>query len=207
MQPRDVPLYNEVALGANAPIYAYYARQIAAKTRIVKGRCLDIGCGGGYLGLALAEISELEVVFLDPSPEMLAYANENIFRRNYSARARTLHGSVQDIPLEQDTIDLAISRGSVPFWEDLPTAFAEIHRVLAPGGQAYIGGGLGDPKTRALVEKRRKRAHPHWQDNKPRLPRHDNQHYTDALTRAGIHPFTVDRSDEGLWIRFSKEAA
>ena len=63
-------------------------------------------------------------------------------------------GSVQDIPLEQDTIDLAISRGSVPFWEDLPTAFAEIHRVLAPGGQAYIGGGLGDPKTRALVEKR-----------------------------------------------------
>ncbi|MGD9948493.1 MAG: class I SAM-dependent methyltransferase [Desulfobulbus sp.] len=205
MQPNDVPLYNEVALGVNAPIYTYYARQIVARTGIVNGHCLDIGCGGGYLGLALATISSLDFVFFDQSPEMLACAEENISRFDCTTRARTLHGQVQLIPLEDATIDLVISRGSVSFWDDLPTAFAEIHRILRPGGQAYIGGGLGDPKTREQVEIQRKLAHPHWQNKGPRPQRHDNQHYIDGLTRAGIHPFTVDRSDEGLWIRFAKE--
>jgi len=207
MRPKDIPLYNEVALGVNAPIYAYYARQIADRTRISSGRCLDVGCGGGYLGLALARISALDFVFLDQSPEMLTCAEENIHRFDCASRARTLRGTVQAIPLEEDSIDLVISRGSVPFWDDLPTAFGEIHRILRPDGQAYIGGGLGDPATRAQVEERRRLAHPEWRDKVLRPPRHDNKHYTDALIRAGIRPFSVDRSDEGLWIRFTKEAA
>ncbi len=207
MRANDVPLYNDMALGVNAPIYAYYARQIVDRTRIVSGRCLDVGCGGGYLGLALARISALDFVFFDQSPEMLACAEENIQRFACAARARTLHGNVRAIPLEEASFDLVVSRGSVPFWDDLHTAFGEIHRILRPGGQAYIGGGLGDPATRSQVEERRKQAYPQWREKVSRPPRHDNQHYTQALTRAGIHPFTVNRSDEGLWIRFTKEAA
>ena len=206
MEPHDVPLYNEVALGVNAPIYAYYAQQIVARTKIVSGRCLDIGCGGGYLGLALARVTSLEFVFFDQSPEMLLCAEENILRYDYGDRAKTLHGRVQEIPLENASVDLVVSRGSVSFWDDLPTAFGEIHRILRPGGQAYIGGGLGDPKTRAQVEKRRKRAYPQWGGKMHRLPRHDNAHYTDGLTQAGISFFSVNRSDEGLWINFTKEA-
>lgn len=207
MRPSEVPLYNEVALGVNAPIYAYYARRIVEQTRIVSGCCLDVGCGGGYMGLALARISALNFVFVDQSAEMLACAEENIHRFACADRARTLQGRVQAIPLEEDSVDLVVSRGSVPFWDDLATAFGEIQRILRPGGQAYIGGGLGDPATRSQIEEQRKQIHPEWRNKVPRPPRHDDQHYTDALTRAGIHPFTVSRCDEGLWIRFSKEAA
>ncbi|MDD2465889.1 MAG: class I SAM-dependent methyltransferase [Desulfobulbus sp.] len=207
MQPKDVLLYNEVALGVNAPIYTYYATRIVTRTGIVNGRCLDVGCGGGYLGLALARITSLDFVFFDQSPEMLACAEENITRFDCATRARTLHGRVQAIPLEDDSIDLVISRGSVPFWDDLPTAFAELHRVLRPGGQAYVGGGLGDPKDLDKIEKQRLLAHPHWKNKGHRPPHHDNQHYTDGLTQAGILSFAVNRSDEGLWISFSKESA
>lgn len=207
MQASDVALYNEVALGVNAPIYAYYARQIVARTGIVRGRCLDIGCGGGYLGLALSAITEMDCIFCDQSPEMLTCAEENIIRFDCTGRASILRGRVQTMPLADGAVDLVVSRGSIPFWEDLPAAFAEIHRVLRPGGQAYVGGGLGDPTTRDMIEQRRQRAYPHWQSKGPRPPRHDNAWYSDGLTRAGIHSFTVNRSDEGLWIRFTKEGA
>jgi ubiquinone/menaquinone biosynthesis C-methylase UbiE len=204
MQPKNIPLYDEVALGVNAPVYAYYARRIVEETGITQGRCLDIGCGGGYLGLALAQITALDFVFCDQSDEMLTCAEENISQFACAQRAEVINGPVQRIPLDNQAVDLVISRGSIPFWEDLPTAFGEIFRVLRPGGQAYIGGGLGDPNTREHIKKLRRKTYPNWQE-KQRPPHHSNQHYEEGLTHAGIHPFSVTRSDEGLWIRFSKE--
>lgn len=167
MQPTA---YNEAALGVNAPIYAYYADRIVARTGVVAGTCLDLGCGGGYLGLALARITALNCVFLDQSPEMLACAEENIVEFGCAHRARTLRGQAQSIPLADSCVDLAISRGSVPFWDDLAAAFAEIHRVLRPGGHAYIGGGLGDPSTRAEMEERRRRLYPQWRKKRAHRP-------------------------------------
>lgn len=207
MHPPDIQTYNQVALGVNAPIYAYYARQIVERTGIVRGCCLDIGCGGGYLGLALSTITELDFVFCDQSPEMLACAEENIVRFGCRTRARTLLGRVQAIPLAEGGIDLVVSRGSIPFWEDLPAAFAEINRVLRPGGQAYVGGGLGDPAMRAELERRRNRLHPEWGTKNRRPPQRADREYIDALQSAGIDPFRIDRGDDGLWITFRREAA
>lgn len=111
---------------------------------------------------------------------------------------------MQSIPLADDCVDLAISRGSLPFWEDLAAAFAEIRRVLRPGGHAYIGGGLGDPNTRAEMEEQRRRLYPEWRQKKRTPPQRDNRQYIEGLTKAGIDPFEVNRSDEGLWIFFQK---
>jgi ubiquinone/menaquinone biosynthesis C-methylase UbiE len=204
MKASDVRTYNTVALEINAPIYTYYAGRILEKTGIDLGTCLDVGCGGGYLGLALAGITRLDFIFLDQSPEMLRCAEENIALSGLTTRARTLRGRVQAIPLAEASVDLGISRGSVPFWNDLQAAFREIHRVLKIGGCVYIGGGLGDPNTRAAVQERMRRKYPEWQQKRHQPPRHDNNHYSDALTAAGINPFVVTRNDEGLWITFRK---
>ncbi|MFH0784704.1 MAG: class I SAM-dependent methyltransferase [Pseudomonadota bacterium] len=204
MNPSEVSTYNTIALGPNASIYAYYAKRIVATTATLTGNCLDVGCGGGYLGLALARITPLDFIFFDQSPAMLQCAEDNITNFDCRSRARTLHGRVQAIPLTDDSIDLVVSRGSVPFWDDLATAFSEIYRVLRPGGHAYVGGGLGDPKTRAETEERMRRHHPEWQNKDRRPPHHDNEHYQRALTAAAIDPFAVNRSDEGLWITFRK---
>lgn len=205
MEASAVFTYNRIALDINAPIYEYYAGRILERTGTGSGICLDVGCGGGYLGLALARITALHFIFLDKSPEMLGCADENIAANGLKARAATLLGEVQTIPLPDSSIDLVISRGSVPFWDELATAFREIRRVLKPGGQAYVGGGLGDPKQREAVREHMKKEYPEWQKRESSIPRHDNRHYSDALEAAGIDSFSLSRGDEGMWIVFCKE--
>ena len=204
MNASEVRTYNTVALKINAPIYAYYAGRILEKTDIDSGTCLDVGCGGGYLGLALAGITRLDFIFFDQSPEMLCCAEENIIVNGLTPRARTLRGRVQAIPMAEASVDLVISRGSIPFWEDLPMAFGEIHRVLKIGGRVYIGGGLGDPATRAAMQERMNREYPEWRQKRHKPPQHDNSHYSDALEAASIDSYSLTRNDEGLWITFQK---
>jgi len=105
---------------------------------------------------------------------------------------------VQAIPLAYASVDLVTSRGSIPFWEELPKAFGALLRGLKSGGYAYIGGRLGDPLTRATFEEQMKREYPKWKNKKHKPPRRVNKHYTDALAAAKIDPSTVTRSDEGL---------
>lgn len=92
--------------------------------------------------------------FFDQSEDMLAIAASTIAECGLEDRAATLHGDVAHIPLPDDSVDLAVSRGSVFFWEDLPRAFAEIRRVLASGGWGYIGGGFGSAKIKAEIERK-----------------------------------------------------
>ena len=66
-------------------------------------------------------------------------------------RTSTILGDVQNIPIEDESINLVISRGSLWFWEDKKKSFEEIYRVLTDGGIAYIGCGFGDEKTKNEV--------------------------------------------------------
>lgn len=202
----DADAYDAIATGAFAPLYPYYAGRIVETTKIRSGCCLDAGCGGGYLGLALAEITSLDFCFLDESQEMLRLAKNNILARGMSGRARTILGVVQKIPLPTACMDLVVSRGSVPFWDDLPSAFREIQRVLKPGGQAYIGGGLGTPEMRKAIEREMRQRDPGWQAGHRRnIPRHSELHYADSLMAAGVRRFNVAKGETGTWIEFQKE--
>jgi len=133
--------YHAIATGPFAPLYPFYATRILARTGVRSGSCLDVGCGGGYLGLAVSEQSGLKLFLLDESPAMLAKARENVQARALSTSVEILEGRVQVIPLPDAAVDLVVSRGSIPFWDELPTAFREIFRVLRPGGYACVGGG------------------------------------------------------------------
>jgi len=200
----DVQSYNRVALDVNAPIYAYYATKVLEKYGIYHGVCLDVGCGGGYLGLALAPMTELEFLFLDQSEEMLSCAKSNISRFALEGRAQTVQAPVQDIPLADNSVDLIVSRGSVPFWDELTAAFRELHRVLKPGGRTYIGGGMGPPEIRAELQKKAREIDPSREYGPPSIPRRDSGVYENALTSAGVKGFLVSRGDDGTWIEFGK---
>lgn len=202
MNRSDTATYNEVALTINAPIYAYYAERILEKTGIRTGVCLDVGCGGGYLGLALAKLTELELLFLDHSSEMLRHAANNIHTCNLMDRAHIIKAEVQNIPLGDATIDLVISRGSVPFWGELGTAFSEIKRVLKKGGYAYLGGGLGPAEMRERLQHELRAHDPDWFEQHRKPPIKVNGQYHQALVSAGIRHFTITRSDVGTWIEF-----
>lgn len=149
------PEFDITARGINAPIYDYYAGLFKKDSGITKGVCVDVGAGGGYLGLSIAAVTDLEIIFLDIDPGSLEIAQKHITEEGLEKRAKTLVADVHAIPLPDNSADLVVSRGSLWFWEDPAKAMKEIYRILAPGGKAYIGGGKGSPATQEEIEKRK----------------------------------------------------
>jgi ubiquinone/menaquinone biosynthesis C-methylase UbiE len=203
----NVSRYDENARGVDAPMYAYYAEKIKEKTGIARGICLDVGSGGGYLGLALAKITDLDFIFLDISAAALEKAKLHIVEDGLQKRAKTLLADVHSIPLADGSVNLVISRGSIPFWKDPAKALNEIYRVLAPGGKAYIGGGRGTPEIRAQIEAKKKELgmespdRPKADKGPRNIPSRD---YDEILKSAGITKCSMNRGDDGMWIQMWK---
>lgn len=109
----------------------------------------DIGFGGGVgLPLLLARVRPGGHVHgVELSDTMLARA-----RKTYGedADALTLHaGSLTALPLNDDSLDGAITVNTIYFLDDLDQAFSELARVLRPSGRVVIG--LGDPAAMAKL--------------------------------------------------------
>ncbi|GLW33996.1 class I SAM-dependent methyltransferase [Actinoplanes regularis] len=119
---------------------------LAAFAEAITGPVLDAGCGPGRLTGHLAGLG-LNVSGLDLSPEMIAVA-----RQAHPPLEFTV-GSVLDLDRPDNSL------GGVVAWyslihmppEDLPRAFAEFYRVLAPGGHLVTAFKIGDGKRHPLV--------------------------------------------------------
>jgi ubiquinone/menaquinone biosynthesis C-methylase UbiE len=206
----DAKKYDHIARSVFAPVYPLIADQIIARTGVTRGVCLDIGCGGGYLGAALARATDLFIRFFDQSEEMLAIANRTIADSGLQTRADTLQGDVSDMALPDRSVNLAVSRGSIFFWENLSRAVGEIYRVLAPHGWAYIGGGFGSREVKEAVERKmasRNRDGDQFRNQVRRnLSPETRIRFETALKTAGIASFSILHSEEiGLWIVMRKE--
>ena len=206
----DTQNYDRIAREVFAPVYPMIAEQIIARTGVTVGTCLDIGCGGGYLGAALAKATDLSVWLFDQSAEMLVVAQRTIADNNLGMRINTLQGDVTRIPAPDGCINLAVSRGSVFFWDDLTAAFCEIHRILAPNGWAYLGGGFGSRDLKASII-REMSARNQGGDQFRRqvcsnLGSKTRARFESALEASGILSFSIIHSEEiGLWIVMQKQ--
>lgn len=118
---------------------------LAAFAEVVDGPVLDAGCGPGRLTGHLADLG-LKVGGLDLSPEMITVARETHPLLEFAV------GSVLDLDLPDDSL------GGIVAWyslihmppADLPRAFAEFHRVLAPGGHLVTAFKIGDGKRHPM---------------------------------------------------------
>lgn len=201
----DAVAYDRIAREVFAPVYPVIAEQIRARTGIIQGVCLDIGTGGGYLGIALAGITDLEFYLMDKSPEMLEIAYTNVVVSGFQERARTIQGDVHRIPRDDASVNLVISRGSLFFWEDKARAFAEIYRVLTPGGKAYIGGGMGTAELfEKIKEQMGRRRHEFSLDPQGERFADHREAYRLALAEAGIENYSMNRNGGGSWIQIWK---
>lgn len=195
--------FDQLARTVFAPVYPAIAGQLLGKTGLRRGLCLDLGCGGGYLGLAVAEMSEFNVYLMDNDPAVLQIAHRNVRQRRLEQRVRTVLGNADRIPLQNQSVHLAVSRGSMFFWENPAGAFREIYRVLAPGGRAHIGGGFGTPELKHRIDREMQARNPGWADHLcknigPDAPRK----WRRILSRTDIPDFSIDHSPTGLWIVF-----
>lgn len=199
----DAARFDKIASEVFAPVYPVIAEQIKHKTGIARGTCLDVGSGGGHLGISVAKITDLYVYLFDESLEMLGIATQHITGHGLETRMKTLHGDVCEIPLSDRSIDLVISRGSLHFWEDQQRAFKEIYRVLAPGGAAYIGWGFGtvELKEQITIEMEQRDKNRKWRERADKnLGVKTMETLERVLQRTGISAYETSRDGSGLWI-------
>jgi SAM-dependent methyltransferase len=100
---------------------------------------LDLGSGAGIDAFIAAKHAGPtgEVIGVDFTIEMVQKARDNAARLGYS-NVRFVLGDIEDLPLEQESVDLVISNCVLNLVPDKQAAFAEMYRVLRPGGRFAI---------------------------------------------------------------------
>jgi ubiquinone/menaquinone biosynthesis C-methylase UbiE len=203
----DILRFDVIAEEVFFPIYAVLAQQIVERTGITSGACLDVGSGGGHLGLSLAKITELDVVLLDKLPLAVEIAETRIAAWGMGNQVATLLGDVHQIPAVDNTFDLIISRGSYPFWDDRQKGLGEIYRVLKPGGMTYVGGGFGTSELSRRIFAEMERRDSEWVNFRKRMAEENRKEKAIRfLQGARIPAFDVIDDHRGLWIVISKPA-
>lgn len=198
--------YAEIANQVFAPIFEPIAQLLLRETSVCAGKLLDVGCGVGHLGLTVLKHCAFSATFVDLHPLAVQLCAEKALEwQLQDLVAEIVRADVHDLPFAGNSFDLVISRGSLGLWKNPGRAFAEIYRVLAPGGKTFIGYGLGNKQTKAQVSKLMKQRNPDWPDS---IKRKQNwlstEEYCD-LFKQNAWPYRVyENEDEGRWFILEK---
>jgi SAM-dependent methyltransferase len=100
---------------------------------------LDLGSGAGNDAfIARHEVGpEGRVIGVDMTPEMIARARANAAKLGF-ANVEFRLGEIEHLPVEADSVDLIISNCVLNLVPDKARAFAEMFRVLRPGGRFCV---------------------------------------------------------------------
>lgn len=201
----DFP-FDYIAQNIFYPIYGVIAEDIIQRTGCRSGNILDIGCGGGHLGLALLERTGCRGCFVDINETALRMARSRAAERGLLERCEFFQRDARLLGLPDNFANLIVSRGSWHFWDDLEGTLLEIYRVLAPGGYTYIGGGLGNARLAAEIREKMRELWPEWPEVvQKRQGGIASEELRQLLGRHGVRHEILENQEQGCWIIMTKE--
>ncbi len=157
---------------------------------------VELGCGGGRNAKALLKrYSNAKLVAVDYSA--LSVEKTKAYNRKLIAAGRctVLQGNVKALPFADASFDLATAFETVYFWPGLSDCFAEVCRVLKPGGTFLIcNESDGTDETGLKFEKIIEG-----------MKCHTVETLSSALKAAGFSSITVDRFVNKPWITVRAE--
>ena len=136
-------------LPMEGPIATWYTKNVArdlsrftkvaqaVANRVAPGsRVLEVAPGPGFLAIELAKAGGYRVTGLDISESFVRIARENARRVGVTVDFR--HGNASAMPFPDAAFDFVVCTAAFKNFSDPLGALNEIHRVLAPGGEASI---------------------------------------------------------------------
>ena len=106
---------------------------------ITPTKAVDLGCGGGRnAGELLKKYPEAYVTAIDYSELSVEKARDYNKVMISAGRCTVEQGDVSDLKLSAEAFDLATAFETIYFWPDLEKCFAQVARVLKPGGYFMI---------------------------------------------------------------------
>lgn len=100
---------------------------------------LDLGSGAGFDAfLAVKKVGKTgKVIGVDMTDEMLEKARENADKGGFD-NVEFKKGDIEDLPLEDEEVDVVISNCVINLAPDKEKVFKETYRVLKPGGRFMV---------------------------------------------------------------------
>ena len=99
-------------------------------------RVLDVAAGTGHLSRAIAPRVK-DVIAIDFTPKMLAYAREEATKSNLT-NILIQEGKAEELPYKSECFDLVASRLAIHHFEEPIVQFREMVRVCKPGHRAGV---------------------------------------------------------------------
>ncbi|GAB2690532.1 class I SAM-dependent methyltransferase [Thalassiella azotivora] len=124
-------------------------------------RVLDVGCGTGFHLPRFAAAGAAVVTGVEPHEGLVALARRRVagLPADQVARVRVLRGSAAALPVPDASVDVVHARWAYFFGPGCEPGLAELDRVVARGGFAFV---VDNDPTRSTFGRWFRRAHPGW---------------------------------------------
>ena len=171
---KDIELYKLMSGQVFRPIYPYLCESAFKRSRIKPedAEVVDLGGGSGLWLEVMLEKGIKKGILVDVSEEMVETTRARL-AGNYSPDSfKALVGGADAIPMENESCNLIISRSSMHMWPNLDKCWQEIHRILKPGGAAFLGRGYG-PDLPDEIRRQVKAQRKSLRAKKPEIPKEE----------------------------------
>lgn len=134
--------YNDVVLPRLCHLVMRNRQLVPYRRRVVgsaQGRVLEVGAGSG-LNLPFYGASVLEILALEPAPQLIAIARCSA---KAPAPVTFIEGSAEAIPLDDKSVDTVVTTWTLCTIPQAVVALKEMRRVLRPSGRlVFVEHGL-----------------------------------------------------------------